>query len=239
MSVNNSHKDFEHIKRLPGYDDFGLELIEHISTLPIMPTQTIVFPFQRQIFEIKEKNFRQMADDVDESDDYTFGLGYSADGKTLPPVGYIGCAAEIDEEMQKTDYISFVNCFGLARFEIEGYIETEKPYAVAKVAFFEDDEEDFELLRPHSRKSLELLKRFGNVYRREFFQNLPPEFNESRAYSLSFLVGRLVDFGVDYRLRLLHMRSTLERLQTVNERMERFLRSAEKVVPRIYQAENN
>jgi Lon protease-like protein len=99
------------------------------------------------------------------------------------------------------------------RYRIASYAETDEPYLVARVEFFEDEEEDAELLASRARAVTELFERIGRAVRtlnddRASLPDLP----EAEPERLSFLVASAMEMDNDIKQELLELRSGAERL---------------------------
>jgi Lon protease-like protein len=57
---------------------------------------------------------------------------------TRPPVGSVGCIAEVRDVQEMPDGKSNILTNGVIRYRLVDYVDTEKPYLVGEVEFFED-----------------------------------------------------------------------------------------------------
>ena len=83
----------------------------------------------------------------------------------VPPAGHIGCVAEVTETQTFPDGRSNILTLGVIRYRIESYVERGDPYLVAQVSYFEDDEEDEELLAAPAREVAETFTRIAQAVR--------------------------------------------------------------------------
>src|SRR5688572_7663885 len=137
--------------------------VSGISELPVFPLSVVLFPGVPLPLHIFEPRYRQMLSDI-RAGNNLFGLSYfdpSTTEKEIPPAGHIGCVAEVTESQSLPDGRSNILTIGLIRYRIEEYFERDKPYLLARVSFFEDEDEDDERLRESSRDVAESFTRIA------------------------------------------------------------------------------
>jgi Lon protease-like protein len=117
--------------------------VRGLSELPLFPLPVVLFPGVPLPLHIFEPRYRQMLLDIRLANNL-FGLAYfdptSAEGET-PPVGHIGCVAEVTETQTFPDGRSNILTLGVIRYRIDSYVDSGAPYLVAHVTYFEDDDE--------------------------------------------------------------------------------------------------
>src|SRR4051812_26175188 len=121
----------------------SLDRVRGVRELPLFPLPVVLFPGVPMPLHIFEPRYRRMLEDI-QLRDQLFGLSYfdaSAADSSIPPVGHMGCVAEVTEVQPMPDGRSNVLTVGLIRYRVEAYIEHGDPYLVGAVAFFEDEEE--------------------------------------------------------------------------------------------------
>jgi len=193
--------------------------VSGVSTLPLFPLPMVLFPGVPLPLHIFEPRYRQMLDDIRITNNL-FGLSYLEDTteNENPPAGHIGCVAEVTETQTLADGRSNILTVGVIRYRIEGYVERDDQYLVARVSFFEDDHEDIELLRASAQDVAATFTRIARAVRtiNDERANLP-DISETEPQRLSFLVAAAVELDTNAKQTLLEMRSTAERLDRLRE----------------------
>jgi Lon protease-like protein len=194
----------------------ALERVRGVRELPLFPLPLVLFPGVPLPLHIFELRYRRMLADVRASNSL-FGLSYFEPGSIegeRPPVGHIGCAAEIVEVQPAPDGRSNILSVGLVRYRVESYVERGEPYLVGHVEFFEDEEEDVRLLSKRAREVSEIFTRITQAMRIiNDDRSATPELPESEPERLSFLVAAVVEMEAEDKQELLELRSTAERLR--------------------------
>ena len=201
-----------------------------VSELPIFPLSVVLFPGVPLPLHIFEPRYRQMLSDI-RAGNNLFGLSYfdaSTSEKEIPPSGHIGCVAEVTESQPLPDGRSNILTIGLIRYRIEEYVERDDPYLVARVSFFEDDDEDDKRLRENSREVAESFTRIARAVRTINDERASlPDISETEPQRLSFLVAAAMEVDSDVKMELLELRSTSERLRRLREMLTRALSNYE------------
>ena len=193
--------------------------VSGVTTLPLFPLPMVLFPGVPLPLHIFEPRYRQMLDDIRVTNNL-FGLSYLEDTteNENPPAGHIGCVAEVTETQTLADGRSNILTVGVIRYRIEGYVERDDQYLVARVSFFEDDHEDSELLRASAQEVAATFTRIARAVRmiNDERANLP-DISETEPQRLSFLVAAAVELDMNAKQVLLEQRSTAERLDRLRE----------------------
>jgi Lon protease-like protein len=146
-----------------------------------------------------------------------FGLAYfdpSSADSDVPPAGHIGCVAEVTEVQTFPDGRSNILTLGVIRYRIESYVERGDPYLVAEVSYFEDDEEDEEILAAPSREVAETFTRIAQAVRTINDERATlPDISDTEPQRLSFLVAAAMEIDAEVKQELLELSSTSERLE--------------------------
>ncbi len=204
--------------------------VNGVSELPIFPLSVVLFPGVPLPLHIFEPRYRQMLTDI-QAGNNLFGLSYfdaSTTEKEIPPAGHIGCVAEVTETQPMPDGRSNILTIGLIRYRIEEYIERGDPYLVARVSFFEDEDEEGEPLRESSREVAESFTRIARAVRAINDERTRlPDISETEPQRLSFLVAAAMEVDSDAKMELLELRSTSERLSRLREMLNRALSNYE------------
>jgi len=206
------------------------EKVIGVRDLPIFPLSIVLFPGVPLPLHIFEQRYRQMLNDIRVSNNL-FGISYF-DGSTsqqeIPPAGHIGCVAEVGETQILPDGRSNILTVGVIRYQIEEYVERGDPYLVARVSFFEDEEDDNELLRNSSREVAETFTRIARAVRTINDERASlPDISDTEPQQLSFLVAAAMEMDTDVKQELLEMRSTSERLRRLRDMLARAVSSYE------------
>jgi len=190
--------------------------VRGLSDLPLFPLPVVLFPGVPLPLHIFEPRYRQMLLDIRLANNL-FGLAYfdptSAEGES-PPVGHIGCVAEVTETQTLPDGRSNILTLGVIRYRIDSYVDNGAPYLVAQVTYFEDDEEDESLLAGAGKEVAETFTRIAQAVRTINDERAAlPDISNTEPQRLSFLVAAAMEIDADLKQELLELRSTSERLQ--------------------------
>lgn len=204
----------------------SLDRVRGVHELPLFPLPVVLFPGVPMPLHIFEPRYRRMLEDI-QLRDQLFGLSHfdaSRSESTVPPVGHIGCVAEVTEVQAMPDGRSNVLTVGLIRYRVEAYIEHGDPYLVGAVSFFEDEEEDEERLVRGAHEVSGLFQRIALAVRIINDERASlPEIPDVDPEQLSFLVAAAMEIDTDVKVELLEMRSTSERLQRLRDLLARAL----------------
>jgi Lon protease-like protein len=100
------------------------------------------------------------------------------------------------------------------RYRIESYVERGDPYLVAEVSYFEDDEENEEVLAGPAKEVAETFTRIAQAVRTINDERATlPDISHTEPQRLSFLVAAAMEIEADIKQELLELRSTSERLE--------------------------
>ncbi len=198
--------------------------------LPLFPLPIVLFPGVPLPLHIFEPRYRRMLADI-RARDSLFGLSYFDAGESetaRPPVGHVGCVAEVTEVQPLPEGRSNILSVGLIRYHLESYVESGEPYLVGRVSFFEDVEEDASYLQQRAEQVSMLFMRIARAVRtindeRASLPDLPPTEPER----LSFLVAAAMELDTEVKLELLELRSTSERLKRLRDLLARAVTSYE------------
>lgn len=206
------------------------ERVRGLSELPVFPLSVVLFPGVPLPLHIFEPRYRQMLNDI-KAGNSLFGLSYfdvSTSDREVPPPGNIGCVAEVTETQSLPDGRSNILTVGLIRYRIEEYVERGDPYLVARVSFFEDEDEDPDFLRESSREVAEHFTRIARAVRTINDERASlPDISDTDPQRLSFLVAAAMEVDSDVKQELLELRSTSERLSRLREMLGRALSNYE------------
>jgi len=197
----------------------ALDKVRGVRELPLFPLPLVLFPGVPLPLHVFEERYRRLLADVRVSNNL-FGLSYFdpsvVDALERPPVGHIGCATEIVEVQSLPDGRSNILTVGVVRYRVTAYVESDEPYLIARVEFFEDEDGDAAVLKKRTGEVAEMFTRIVRAMRsindeRGELPELPLEDPER----LSFLVAAVVEMEAEAKQQLLEMRSTAERLRRV------------------------
>ena len=202
----------------------SLDRVRGVRELPLFPLPVVLFPGVPMPLHIFEPRYRRLLEDI-RVRDQLFGLSYfdaSASEDTVPPIGHIGCVAEVTEVQPMPDGRSNILTVGLVRYHVESYVEHDDPYLIGTVAFFEDEKEDEEPLARRAHEVSGLFQRIALAVRIINDERATlPELPDVDPEQLSFLVAAAMEIEVDVKLELLEMRSTSERLKRLRDLLAR------------------
>ena len=193
--------------------------VSGVSELPLFPLPMVLFPGVPLPLHIFEPRYRRMLEDIRATNNL-FGLSYLEDftENEVPPAGHVGCVAEVTETQTLPDGRSNILTVGVIRYRIESYVERDDPYLVARVSFFEDDNEDDDLLRASAQDVAATFTRIARAVRliNDERANLP-DISNTDPQRLSFLVAAAVELDTNAKQTLLETPSTSERLDRLRE----------------------
>ncbi|PYT01496.1 MAG: ATP-dependent protease [Acidobacteria bacterium] len=191
------------------------EKVLGINELPLFPLQLVLLPNEVLPLHIFEPRYRQMLDDI-ELRRNLFGIAYfDEDGGITgrPPVGSVGCAAEIREKSLLPDGRSNIVTAGVIRFRVLEYLDTGTPYLTCAVEFFEDDLENPDDLEPIADEVFDLFERIAKAaFKLSGSRGTFPEIPRTDPERLSFLVTAAFNLDDDVKTKLAEITSTKERL---------------------------
>src|SRR5678815_2003222 len=194
----------------------GFDKVKGVVELPVFPLPVVLFPGVPLPLHIFEPRSRQMLKDIQVTNNL-IGLAYfdsSTAENDLPAAGHIGCVAEVNEAQTLPDGRSNILTIGVIRYRIESYVERGDPYLVARVSYFEDDEEDEELLAAPAREVAEMFTRIAQAVRTINDERATlPDISNTEPQRLSFLVAAAMEIDTEVKQEMLELRSTSERLE--------------------------
>lgn len=207
-----------------------LEKVLGAKYLPIFPLPLVLFPNELLPLHIFEPRYRQMLKDVQLGNNL-FGVSFFDSQETIadePEIGSIGCVAEIREIQTLDDGRSNILTVGIIRYEIESYVDRDTPYLMAEVSYFEDFEEDEELVNPLADEVFGLLQRIAEAaHELTGQQGKLPQITQAEPQMLSFLVGAALNLPVEIKQYLIKTRSTIARLDKLQEILKQAVEQAE------------
>lgn len=194
----------------------ALDKVQSVTELPLFPLAVVLFPGVPLPLHIFEPRYRKMLDDI-KAGNGMFGLSYfdaTSAATEVPPAGHVGCVAEVTETQSFPDGRSNILTVGIVRYRIDSYVERGDPYLVARISFFEDDEEDEALLSDSAHEVAETFTRIAQAVRTINDERATlPDISETEPQRLSFLVAAAMEIEPDVKQELLELRSTAERLK--------------------------
>jgi ATP-dependent Lon protease len=198
----------------------ALEKVLGIKALPLFPLPVVLLPNELMPLHIFEPRYRQMIKDIELTKNL-FGLSFFDPQETdlnVPEIGSVGCAAEVREIQMLPDGRSNILAIGIVRYVLEGYVETNEPYQIGEVSFFEDNVENEENLKPLAEEVLGLFMRLADAAqelsgdRRQF-----PDISQAPPEQLSFLISAAFNFDAELKYEILKTVSTTQRLEKLGE----------------------
>jgi ATP-dependent Lon protease len=194
----------------------AIDKVRGVNELPLFPLPVVLFPGVPLPLHIFEPRYRQMLMDIRLANNL-FGVAYfDPDGSenAVPPAGHVGCVAEVTETQTFPDGRSNILTVGVVRYRIESYIERGDPYLIAKISYFEDDDEDETALAGPTKEVAEGFTRIAQAVRTINDERTSlPDISDTEPQRLSFLVAAAMEIEADVKQELLELRSTLERLE--------------------------
>jgi ATP-dependent Lon protease len=193
----------------------AMDKVRGVTELPVFPLPVVLFPGVPLPLHIFESRYRQLLLDIRITNNL-FGVAYfdpSTTSNDVPTAGHIGCVAEVTETQAFPDGRSNILTVGVIRYRIDSYVERGEPYLVAKVSYFEDDEEDENTLAGPTKEVADTFTRIAQAVRMINDERTSlPDISNTEPQRLSFLVAAAMEIEADVKQELLEMRSTLTRL---------------------------
>lgn len=206
------------------------EKVLGIKQLPIFPLPVVLMPSELMPLHIFEERYRQMLKDV-EFQKNLFGLSFFDPQESIaekPEAGTIGCVAEINEFQKLPDGRSNILTVGVIRYRIIEYIQTDEPYLVAEVEFFEDEDEDIEIVKPLADEVFTLFNRVAKAaYKISGQRGEFPEIPQAEPEQLSFLITSAFNLENDLKYKMLETRSTVKRLKNMKNILVKAVKKVE------------
>jgi len=194
----------------------AIDKVRGVTELPLFPLPVVLFPGVPLPLHIFEPRYRQLLLDIRVTNNL-FGVAYfdPASATTeMPQAGHVGCVAEVTETQVLPDGRSNILTLGVIRFRLESYVETGDPYLVAKVSYFEDEEEDEATLAGPTKEVAETFTRIAQAVRTiNDERSSLPDITDTEPQKLSFLVAAAMELEAEVKQELLELRSTFERLE--------------------------
>jgi len=207
-----------------------MDKLSSLRELPLFPLPVVLFPGMPMPLHIFEPRYRKMLADI-RAGENLFGLSYfdsSSSDKDIPPAGHIGCVAEVTETQALPDGRSNILTVGVMRYRVTSYIERGDPYLVARVEYFEDEDDDEGRLSETSREVAEMFMRVAKAIRvlNDERGNLP-DITDTEPQKLSFLVAAAMEIESETKQELLELRSTYKRLRRLRDMLKRVISNYE------------
>lgn len=191
------------------------EKVLGIKRLPLFPLPLVLLPNEVLPLHIFEPRYRQMLQDI-ELRKNLFGITlYESEGNILdkPPVGSVGCAAEVRETARLPDGRSNILAGGLIRYRLLDYVDPHEPYFSGEVEFFEDERETDAAVLPIATEVFDLFERIAKAaFKLSGNRGRLPEIPRTEPEQLSFLVAAAFNLENADKYQMLEMTSTTERL---------------------------
>jgi ATP-dependent Lon protease len=200
------------------------DMVRGVSELPLFPLAVVLFPGVPLPLHIFEPRYRQMLGDVQVGNNL-FGISYfdaSTSEREMPPVGSVGCVAKVTDSQALPDGSSNILTIGVVRYRLEEYVERGDPYLMARVSYFEDEDDDSDAVRENSREVAETFTRIARAVRtiNDERANLP-NIADTEPQRLSFLVAAAMELDTEVKQELLELRLTSERLRRLRDILAR------------------
>ena len=204
--------------------------VRGVLELPVFPLPVVLFPGVPLPLHIFEPRYRQMLDDVRLGNNL-FGIAYfdsNSSDSEIPASGNVGCVAEVTDAQILPDGRSNILTLGVIRYRIDSYIERGDPYLLARVSFFEDEEEDPSQLAESTQEVADTFTRIAQAVRTiNDERTVLPDISDTDPQRLSFLVAAAMEIEADVKQELLELQSTSERLERLRNMLTRAVKSYE------------
>ncbi|MEO8042062.1 MAG: LON peptidase substrate-binding domain-containing protein [Acidobacteriota bacterium] len=186
-----------------------------IKQLPLFPLPLVLLPNEVLPLHIFEPRYLQMLTDI-ELRRNLFGVTFfEADfmSSEQPPVGSVGCAAEVREVNILPDGRSNIVSAGIIRYRLLEYVDVGTPYLSGAIEFFEDEDEPDNSVEALGDEVFDLFERIAKAaFKLSGNPGSFPEIPKTDPQSLSFLVTASFNLDNDIKYKMIEMTSTSERL---------------------------
>ncbi len=198
----------------------ALQKVAAIRHLPIFPLPLVMLPNELLPLHVFEEKYRQMLSDLEHEGKF-FGVSLfdpQAAFDERPPVGTVGCVAEIRESETLPDGRSNILTIGLVRYRLLDYVDSGKSYLVGDVEFFEDEKEDLAAIDPLADDVFTLFERMAKAaFKMSGNRGRLPDIQRADPEALSFLITAAFNLDNDKKYYLLETTSTIERLSELKK----------------------
>jgi len=193
----------------------ALDKVAGVRHLPIFPLPLVMLPGELLPLHIFEDRYRKMLKDV-ESGRKLFGITRFESAESFiekSAVGSTGCVAEVRESEMLPDGRSNIITFGLIRYRLTDYVETDEPYLIGEVEFFEDKKDKSKKTAALAEKVFVLFERLAKAaFKIRGGRGQMPDIQRTGPEALSFLITAAFNFENDKKYQFLEMTSTFDRL---------------------------
>ncbi|HET9524712.1 MAG TPA: LON peptidase substrate-binding domain-containing protein [Pyrinomonadaceae bacterium] len=204
--------------------------VRGITELPVFPLPVVLFPGVPLPLHIFEPRYRQMLEDIRPINNL-FCVAYfdpSTSELEVPPAGHVGCVAEVTETQTFPDGRSNILTLGVIRYRIDSYVERGDPYLVARIRYFEDDDEDQSSLATPAREVADTFTRIAQAVRTlNDERSSLPDISNTEPQRLSFLVAAAMEIDAEVKQDLLELTSTSVRLERLRGMLSLAVKSYE------------
>jgi ATP-dependent Lon protease len=204
----------------------AMDKVGSVRELPLFPLSVVLFPGMPMPLHIFEPRYRKMLSDI-RAGENLFGLSYfdsSSSDTEIPPAGHVGCVAEVTETQALPDGRSNILTVGVIRYRVSAYVDHGDPYLVARVDYFEDDDENETQLTEISQEVAGMFMRVAKAVRvLNDERGSLPDISDTEPQKLSFLVAAAMEIELETKQELLELRSTYERLRGLRDMLKRVL----------------
>ena len=198
----------------------ALEKVIGIERLPLFPLPLVMLPNELLPLYIFEDRYQQMLKDVAHTGKMFGVMLFEGEESFVekPEIGAVGCVAEIRESELLQDGRSSITTLGIVRYRLMDYIDSDDPYLVGEVAFFEDDFDDEGDAETIANEVFAIFQRIARAaFKMSGNRGSLPEISRGTPEQLSFLVTAAFNFENELKYELLEMTSTVERLSRLKD----------------------
>lgn len=194
-----------------------------LESLPIFPLALVLVPGELLPLHIFEERYKALMAYALEGEK-RFGLSFHARAEvgrdSVPPVGSIGCVAQITAVVPLEGGRLNMLAVGAGRYVIRGYTQHE-PFLIAEVAQVHDEPAAEDVVVPLADEVRDLFSRLAAASKTlsdDSGQQITPDLDVDPEL-LSFVVTGSVSLENDVKLKLLEMTDTHERLESLRDRL--------------------
>lgn len=198
----------------------ALDKVKGIHHLPLFPLPLVMLPKELLPLHIFEDRYRKMLADVQREHQF-FGITCFEPNESFierPAIGTIGCVAELRDVDTLPDGRSNIVTLGIVRYRLMEYVDTDEPYLIGDVEYFEDDPEESNVIEPLADEVFALFERLAKAaFKMGGSRGTFPEIQRTDPESMSFLITAAFNLENANKYSMLAMASTSERLTKLRE----------------------
>lgn len=186
-----------------------------MKKIGLFPLSIVLFPDSAYPLHIFEERYKELMKDCIENED-EFGINFMTSSK----MAEVGCTARISDIMKKyPDGKLDILVVGVKRFRVKHFTEGEKPYYLAEIEYFDDD--DLAVDKLMLINCLDLFNTIADKIRTIKIDKI--NINKLETEQPSFQIAQKAGMTAEQKQILLEMRSENTRLGYLSNHLRKLL----------------